>query len=93
MALRRSSLTRWRCCGDTARTSAADPAEIEVTSSLGLADEIQDPDEAVRQAEVLASLGVDTVMARPVGSDPAGYLERVWGPAVPKLEAITPARL
>lgn len=74
-----------RHCEDVGR----DPAEIEVTSSLGLADEIEDPDEVVRQAEALASLGVDTVMARPVGPEPAGYLEKVWGPAVPKLAAIT----
>jgi F420-dependent oxidoreductase-like protein len=69
-----------------------DPGEIEVTSSLGLAGEIEDSDEAVRQAAGLASLGVDTVVARPVGPDPAGYLEKVWGPAVSKLEAITPAK-
>ena len=75
-------------CEDIGR----DPGEIEVTSSLGFTGEIADPDEAVRQAEVLAPLGVDTVVARPVGSDPAGYLEKVWGPAVPKLEAITPAK-
>jgi alkanesulfonate monooxygenase SsuD/methylene tetrahydromethanopterin reductase-like flavin-dependent oxidoreductase (luciferase family) len=76
----------YRHCEDIGR----DPAEIEVTTSLGLADEVDDPDEVVRQAEVLASLGVDTVMARPVGAEPAGYLEKVWGPAVPTLAAMAP---
>ncbi len=74
-----------RHCEDIGR----DPADIEVTSSLGLADDIDDPDEVVRQAEVLGRLGVDTVMARPVGGEPAGYLEKVWGPAVPKLAGFT----
>src|ERR1700728_1413761 len=75
-------------CEDIGR----DPGEIEVTASLGLADGIDDPDEVVRQAEVLALLGVATVMARPVGPEPVGYLETVWGPAVPKLAAITPSK-
>lgn len=73
-----------RHCEDVGR----DPAEIEVTASLGLADDLDDPDEVVRQAEGLASLGVDTVMARPVGPEPAGYLEKVWGPAIPSLAAM-----
>jgi F420-dependent oxidoreductase-like protein len=64
-----------RHCDDVGR----DPGEIEVTTSLGLADDIDDPDELVRQAEVLAPLGVSTVMARPVGPEPTGYLEKVWG--------------
>jgi F420-dependent oxidoreductase-like protein len=76
-----------RHCQDVGR----DPAEIEVTTSLGLADEVDDPDEVVRQAEVLASMGVDTVMARPVGPEPAGYLEKVWAPAVPNLAAMARA--
>jgi hypothetical protein len=70
------------------REVGRDPAEIEVTTSLGLADEVDDPDEVVRQAEVLAALGVDTVMARPVGPEPAGYLEKVWGPAIPELNSM-----
>jgi F420-dependent oxidoreductase-like protein len=76
-------------CEDIGR----DPAEIEVTSSLGLADEVNDPEEVVRQAEALARLGVDTVTARPVGSEPAAYLEKVWGPAVAKLASIAPAKV
>jgi F420-dependent oxidoreductase-like protein len=75
-------------CEDVGR----DPGEIEVTSSLGFTGEIENSDEAERQAEVLAALGVDTVVARPVGSDPAAYLESVWAPAVPKLEATTAAK-
>ena len=31
-------------------------------------------------------------MARPVGPEPVGYLEKVWAPAVPKLAAITPSK-
>jgi F420-dependent oxidoreductase-like protein len=65
-----------------------DPGEIEVTVALRLPEETVDPNQLVRDAEALADIGVDTVMARPTGPDPAAFLEEVWGPAVPKLAAV-----
>lgn len=69
-----------------------DPADIEVTASLMLEPDLRDPNEIVRQAEALASVGVDTVIARPIGPDPVGFLEEAWGPAVRELADVTPAR-
>lgn len=69
-----------------------DPAEIEITVTLRLPEATDDSDEVVRHAEAMASIGVDTVMARPIGPDPVAFLEKVWGPAVPKLAAVVPTK-
>ncbi|MBW8826246.1 MAG: LLM class F420-dependent oxidoreductase [Acidobacteria bacterium] len=78
-----------RHCDDVGRN----PGEIDVTVTLLLPDDVDDPGEIVRRGEALAAIGVDTVMARPVGPDPAGFLERAWGPAVPRLAAVVPTKV
>lgn len=66
-----------------------DPAEIEVTAALNVPEDA-DPDTILREAEALAKAGVDTVVARSVGPEPAGWLERTYGPVVGRLGAIAP---
>jgi F420-dependent oxidoreductase-like protein len=70
-------------------TVGRDPGEIEVTALVMVPDDRPDPDQILRQAEALGAVGVHTVMARPTGPEPARFLEEVWGPLVPQLEAIS----
>lgn len=71
-------------------TLGRDPAEVEVTALLNVAEDgLPDPDDLLRQAEELAAVGVDTLVTRATGTEPARYLEQVWGPLLPRLAAIT----
>jgi F420-dependent oxidoreductase-like protein len=67
-----------------------DPAEIEVTVSLREPDDAT-PAMVVAEAEGLAKLGVQTVVARSTYSDPVAALERRWGPAIADINALEPA--
>ena len=68
-----------------------DIGEIEVTTMLR--DPHPTPDEILRSAEVLADLGVATIVTSPIGDDPAAALEATYGPVVDRLAAIQPAKL
>ena len=72
-----------RHCDEAGR----DPAEIEVTALINVAD-YADPDTILAEAEALAAVGVQTVMARSTTPEPAKWLEEVWGPVVPRLATI-----
>jgi F420-dependent oxidoreductase-like protein len=64
-----------------------DIRDIEVTALLrGTPD--WTVDNVLRSAEAYAAVGVATVMAGAVGSDPAASLEAVYAPAVQRLAAI-----
>jgi alkanesulfonate monooxygenase SsuD/methylene tetrahydromethanopterin reductase-like flavin-dependent oxidoreductase (luciferase family) len=69
-----------------------DIGEIEVTALLS-ADESWTPDDVVRTGEAYAAVGTATVMANALGTDPAGKLESLFGPAVERLKAIQPRQL
>lgn len=73
-------------------TVGRDIREIEVTALLSTPDD-GTPDDVLRSAEDYAAVGVATVMARAVGSDPAGKLETLFGPAVERMKAIQPKAL
>ena len=75
-----------RHCADVGR----DPADIEVTALFGVPDDAA-ADDIIREAEAVASLGVDTIVARSTGPEPARWLEEVWAPLVPRLATIGPA--
>lgn len=75
-----------RHCDEVGR----DPARIEVTALMHVAD-YADPDTILAEAEALAAVGVQTVMARSTTPEPAKWLEEVWGPVIPRLSAIDPA--
>jgi F420-dependent oxidoreductase-like protein len=66
------------------------PDEIEVTA-MAMVPEDADAGAILGQAEALAAVGVDTVLARSTGAEPVRWLEEVWGPVVPRLAAIVPA--
>ena len=72
-------------CGDPGR----DPSEIEVTAALNVAEDA-DADTILREAEALADVGVETVVVRSIGPEPAAWLERVYGPVVSRLASLTP---
>ena len=67
-----------RHCEDAGR----DMADIEVTALISVPD---DADAILAEAERMAAVGVDTVIARSTGPDPARWLDEVWGPVVPRL--------
>jgi F420-dependent oxidoreductase-like protein len=75
-----------RHCGDVGRH----PAQIEVTALINVAD-YADADTILTEAEALAAVGVQTIMARSTTAEPAKWLEEVWGPVIPRLAAIGPA--
>ena len=71
-----------------------DVREIEVTTMIrNLPSGTPTRDEVLRAASEWASIGVSTVMAGPVGDDPAGWLESVFGPAMDELQALEPKPL
>lgn len=65
-----------------------DPAEIEVTASLGAVSPDTDAEAVVRQAEAFAAVGVHTVMVGAVGDEPARWLEETLAQAIPKLSQV-----
>jgi hypothetical protein len=48
-------------------------------------------DEVVRAAEEFAAVGVSTLVTGATGDDPAGWLEKVMGPAMDRLGELQPA--
>jgi alkanesulfonate monooxygenase SsuD/methylene tetrahydromethanopterin reductase-like flavin-dependent oxidoreductase (luciferase family) len=72
-----------RHCDDVGR----DPATIEVTALINV-DEYADPETILAEAEALASVGVQTIMARSTALEPSRWLEEVWGPVIPRLAGI-----
>lgn len=73
-----------RHCDEVGR----DPAEIEVTTRLDVPEEAE-PGAILAEAEALAEAGVDTVVIRSVGPEPAAWLERVYAPVISRLQAIS----
>ncbi len=73
-------------------TVGRDPAEIEVTASIGMVPPETTTDEVLRIAEGFAAIGVDTVMLGAIGDDPAGWLEGVIAPAVERVGSLTGPR-
>jgi F420-dependent oxidoreductase-like protein len=74
-----------RHCDEVGR----DAAQIEVTALINV-DDYADPDTILAEADALAAVGVQTVMARSTTPEPAKWLEEVWGPVIPRLAAIGP---
>jgi alkanesulfonate monooxygenase SsuD/methylene tetrahydromethanopterin reductase-like flavin-dependent oxidoreductase (luciferase family) len=74
-----------RHCDEVGR----DRTEIEVTALMNVAD-YADADTILAEAEALAAVGVQTVMARSTTAEPAPWLEEVWGPVIPRLATIGP---
>jgi F420-dependent oxidoreductase-like protein len=74
-----------RHCDDVDR----DPSEIEVTALMNVAEDAG-ADTIMAEADALAAVGVQTVMARSTTSDPARWLEEVWGPVIPRLATLGP---
>ena len=68
-----------------------DIAEIDITAMFR--DLPADPsvDDVLTGAQKLADLGVTTLVTSATGDDPAGSLEKTFGPAMEALAAITPA--
>lgn len=73
-----------RHCDEVGR----DPAQIEVTTRLDVPEEAE-PDVILAEAESLAAAGVDTVVIRSVGPQPAAWLERVYAPVISRLQEIS----
>jgi F420-dependent oxidoreductase-like protein len=69
-----------RHCDDVGR----DPANVEVTALIGIPDDAG-ADAIVREAEALASAGVHTIVVRAAVPEPSQWLEKTWGPIVPRL--------
>lgn len=78
-----------RHCADLGR----DPNEIEVSAMYRDIAPGASVDDVVRGAEQLAALGVSTLVTGAMGSNPAGWLEDTFGPAMERIAAIEPARM
>jgi F420-dependent oxidoreductase-like protein len=74
-------------------TVGRDPNEIEVTAMYRDLPPDASVDDVVRGAEVLAKVGVSTLVTGAVGDDPGGWLEATFGPAMERLAEIEPAAL
>ena len=70
-----------------------DSNEIEVTAMYRDLPPDASVDDVVRGAEVLAKVGVSTLVTGAVGDDPGGWLESTFGPAMERLAEIEPAAL
>ncbi|MDR2857755.1 MAG: LLM class F420-dependent oxidoreductase [Novosphingobium sp.] len=69
-----------------------DIREIEVTALLQMREDWT-VDDVLRSAEAYAAVGTATVMAGALGTDPAGKLETLFGPAAERMRAIRPRPL
>jgi len=72
-----------RHCDDVGR----DPATIEVTTLVAGEGGV---DAILAEAEGLAAVGVQTIMARSSQPEPVQWLEETWGPVVERLADISP---
>jgi F420-dependent oxidoreductase-like protein len=75
-----------RHCDDVGR----DFGEIEVTTLVAVPED-GDRGAIIGQAEGLAAVGVHTIMARSDQSEPARWLEEVWGPVMGELAEVQTA--
>jgi len=73
-----------RHCQDLGR----DPGEIEVTVGFRDLPAGAGVDEVLSAAQALADVGVSTLVAGPVGDQPASWLEETFGPAMDELAGI-----
>lgn len=64
-----------------------DFSEIEVTALVSVEDNMG-PDDILATAESLCHVGVHTIIASSTTPEPSSWLERVWGPVVPRLSSI-----
>lgn len=65
-----------------------DPNEIEVTAMFRDIPAGAGVGEIVRGAEAFAKVGVSTLVTGAVGSDPGGWLESTFGPAMEELKTV-----
>jgi F420-dependent oxidoreductase-like protein len=72
-----------RHCADIGR----DPATIEVTALMVIADDAT-PETILREAEAYSAVGVDAIVIRSTGPEPAQWLQERWAPVVQRLESI-----
>ena len=56
-----------------------DPAEIEVTALAGVPEDAG-PDAILREAAAFGAAGVEALVVRSTGPEPARWLEETWGP-------------
>jgi F420-dependent oxidoreductase-like protein len=68
-----------------------DPAEIEITAMFRNHPPDPTVDELLASAEAYAAVGVSTVVTSSTGSDPAGWLEATFGPAMDRLAELQPS--
>jgi F420-dependent oxidoreductase-like protein len=78
-----------RHCNDLGR----DPNEIEVTAMYRDIPPDASVDDVVRGAEKLAQVGVSTLVTGAMGTDPAGWLESTFAPAMDRIADIEAKRL
>ncbi len=64
-----------------------DPAEIEVTALIMVADNAG-PDGILQEAEALAAAGTQAIVIRSTGPAPSQWLEQTWAPLIPRLAEI-----
>ena len=67
--------------------------EIEVTTMFRELPAAPTADEVLAAAQAYAAVGVTSLIAGPVGADPARWLEETYAPVMDRLGAIEPARL
>jgi F420-dependent oxidoreductase-like protein len=72
-----------RHCAEVGR----EPEEIEVTALMTVADDAG-PEAILREAEAFSDAGVDAIVIRSTGAEPARWLQETWAPVVPHLESI-----
>jgi F420-dependent oxidoreductase-like protein len=68
-------------------TVGRDIREIEISTFLEITDE-STTDDVLRSAESMAAIGASSVMSRAMGADPDATLEKVYAPAMQRLEAM-----
>jgi F420-dependent oxidoreductase-like protein len=66
-------------------TVGRDPDSIEVTALIGQLPPGADSDELARRAKAYAGVGVRTLMAGAIGTEPAQWLEETLAPAMPAI--------
>jgi F420-dependent oxidoreductase-like protein len=78
-----------RHCDEAGR----DLNEVEITAMFRNIGESPSVDEVLTGARAFAELGVSTLVTGAPASDPAGWLEETFGPAMEDLKAIEPTSL